>query len=202
LTRKVSSTHSIPSHPLTYKKILTGYIKKDLGEIDEVGLQKAISPHKKIKDEASVAALRMYNLALKFTKSGMLDMAINTAVKSVEAKPEMAKTHILIGFLYLETKKPDKALEAFNRAIELDPLSNDAKTGLGGALILKGDIDDAIEILESAAVTNPYPQMTYYELGKAYELKGEKDKSIEMYKKAIEKIIKKQILPASISKCK
>ena len=69
-------------------------------------------------------------------------------------------------------------------------------------MILKGDIDRAIEILDDAAVANPYPQMTYYELGKAYELKGEKDKSIEMYKKAIKKIIDKQILPSSISRCK
>ena len=43
--------------------------------------------------------------------------------------------------------------------------------------------------------------MTYYELGKAYELKGDKDKAIEMYKKAIEKIINKKILPLSVSKC-
>jgi tetratricopeptide (TPR) repeat protein len=85
--------------------------------------------------------------------------------------------------------------------VELDPNSHDAKTGMGGALILKGDIDKALEALNSAAVANPYPQMTYYELGKAYELKGDKVKSSEMYKKAIEKLIDKKILPSSISKC-
>ncbi len=63
-------------------------------------------------------------------------------------------------------------------------------------------LDEAIEILNEAAVANPYAQMTYYELGKAYELKGDSVKSMEMYKKAIEKIIHKQILPSSISKCK
>jgi tetratricopeptide (TPR) repeat protein len=43
--------------------------------------------------------------------------------------------------------------------------------------------------------------MTYYELGKAYELKGDKDESIKMYKKAIEKIIHKAVLPSSVAKC-
>lgn len=194
--------YDIPSHPLTYKTKLKGYIRKTLGEIDESKLEEVLSPHKEIKDEAELESSRLYNLALKFTDSGLHDMAINTAVKSVEAKPDMIKSHILLGFLYLEIKEEDKALEAFNKAIELDPHSNDAKTGLGGALILKGDIDKAIEVLDSAATANPYPQMTYYELGRAYELKGDKDKSIVMYKKAIEKIVKKQVLPSSISLCK
>lgn len=193
--------HDIPSHPLTYKRKLEGYVKNLLGEIDENELKEVLSSRKDSKDKASLEALRLYNLALKFTKSGMLDMAIDTAGKSVAAKPDMTKSHILLGFLYLETKEADKALEAFNRAIELDPHSHDALTGKGGALVLKDDTDAAIEILNSAAVANPYPQMTYYELGKAYEAKGDKDKSIEMYKKAIEKIIKKNILPSSVSKC-
>ena len=193
--------HGVPSHPLSYKMILEGYIKKALGEIGEAELRDIIHPHKEKKDRASLESLRLYNLALKFTRSGMLELAIDTVKKSVEAKPEMVKSHILLGFLYLETGETDKALEVFNRALELDSHSKDAKTGLGGALVLKGDTDRAIEILDDAAATNPYPQMAYYELGKAYEQKGDKDKSIEMYKKAIEKIIKKNILPSAISKC-
>ena len=194
--------YAIPGHPLSYKTRLRGFIKKTLGEIDESELEETLSPHREKKDQAALEAARLYNLALKFTDSGLLDLAINTAIRSVEAKPEKINSHILLGFLYLEMKDADNAFESFNKAIELDPQSHDAKTGLGGALILKGDIERAIEILNAAAAVNPYPQMTYYELGKAYELKGEKDKSIEMYKKAIKKIIDKQILPSSISRCK
>jgi peroxiredoxin len=193
--------YAMPSHPFTYKKILEEYIKKALGEIDEGELKEALSPHKEEPDRASLEAFRLYNLALKFTESGMIDLAVDTAIKSAEAKPDMSESHILLGFLYLQNKEADKALDSFNSALKLDPGSNDVKTGIAGALILKGEIDEAIKILEAAAVANPYPQMTYYELGRAYELKGEKDRSIEMYKKAIEKIIKKQVLPSSISKC-
>ncbi len=193
--------YDIPSHPLTYKTKLRGYIKKVLGEIDESELEETLSPHKEEKDKPAMEASRLYNLALKFTESRIFDTAVDMAVKSVNANPEMVESRILLGFLYLEIKEADKALEAFKKAVELDPNSHDAKTGLGGALILKGDIDKAIEVLNSAAVANPYPQMTYYELGKAYELKGDKARSSEMYKKAIEKLIDKKILPSSISKC-
>jgi len=194
-------SYDIPSHPLTYKTKLRGYIKKILGEIDESELEETLSPHKEEIDKSVLDASRLYNLAMKFTESRIFDTAIDMAVKSVNANPEMVESRILLGFLYLETKEADKALEAFQKAVELDPNSHDAKTGLGGALILKGAYDKAIEALNLAAVANPYPQMTYYELGKAYELKGDKAKSSEMYKKAIEKLIDKKILPASISKC-
>ena len=202
IDKKGMVSHSIPSHPLSYKKLLKAYIKKSLGELNETEVNDVLSFHVEKKDKASLEAERLYNLALKFVKSGLHDLAIDTVKKSLKANPGMAESHLLLGFLYLEVKDADKAVNEFNKALKLDPHSNDAKTGIGGALVLKGDADSAIKILKSAAAANPYPQMTYYELGKAYELKGEKDKSIEMFKKAIEKIIKKQILPSYISKCK
>ncbi len=193
--------YDIPSHPLTYKIKLDGYIRRMLGEINDEELENIMSPQKEKKDAATLEAMRLHNLAMKFVKMRMFDQAVSTAVKSVEAKPDLIEPITLLGFLYLETDEAEKALETFNKAVELAPESNDIKTGLGGALILNKEYDRAIEILEGATVANPYAQMTYYELGKAYELKGDQDKSIAMYKKAIEKIVKKQILPSSISKC-
>src|SRR4030065_996285 len=181
--------------------MLEGNLQFILGEIDEAKLKNMLSPHREEQDKSLLEAERRYNLALKFTEDKLFDQDIETAKKSIEAKPDIAKSHILLGFLLLETKEADKAVEEFNKALEIDPNSHDAKTGLGGALILKGDIEKAVKDFTAASVANPYPQMTYFELGKAYELKGEKDKAIEMYKKAMEKIIKKKVLPSSISKC-
>ncbi len=193
--------YDIAGHSLDYKITLEGNLKLILGEIDEAKLKDMISPHREEQDKALLEAERRYNLALKFTEERLFDQAIDAAKKSIEARPNIARAHVLLGFLLLETKEADKALDEFNRALTIDPASHDAKTGLGGALISKGDIDRAIEVLSVASEANPYPQMTYYELGRAYELKGEKDRAIEMYKKAIEKIIKKKVIPFSISKC-
>ncbi len=193
--------YDIPSHPLTYKIKLEGYIRKLIGEIDEEELKAVLSPQKKVKDDALLDAERNYNLAMNFVQMRLMDQAIDVAVKSVEAKPDFIKSQILLGFLYLNNNEADMALEAFDNALKIEPDSKDAKTGKGGALILKGDVGDAIELLNEAAVANPYAPMTYYELGKAYEHKGDKDNAIEMYKKAVEKIIHRKILPSSVSKC-
>ncbi|RJQ48252.1 MAG: hypothetical protein C4538_04115 [Nitrospiraceae bacterium] len=193
--------YDIPSHAPSYRNTLDGYIRQVLGEISEEELKSTLAPHREDQDKAKLEALRLYNLSLKFAQSGMLEQATDAAIKSVEAKPDMAQSHILLGFLQLENRNADSALQAFNKAVDLEPRSHDAQTGLGGALLLKGDVDRAIEVLNNAATANPYPQSTYYQLGKAYELKGDKDRAIEMYKKAMEKIIKKQILPSAISRC-
>jgi len=193
--------YDIPSHPLSYKMKLQGYVRKLIGEINEEELKLVLSPKREEKNDALLEAERKYNLAMKFVERRMMDQAIATVEQSVEAWPSMVKSHILLGFLYLDGDDADNALKSFEKALELEPDSNDAKTGKGGALVAKGDVDKAIQILNEAAVANPYAQMTYYELGKAYELKGDREKAVEMYKKAIEKILHKKILPSSVSKC-
>lgn len=195
-------SYILPGHPLTYAAALEGYIRLALGEIDKDSLTEILSPGKEDVDESANEAERRYNLALEFAGSGLSGQAIETVKKSIESKPDIAKSHILLGFLLLGNKEADQALSSFDKAIELDPDSKDAKTGLGEVYILKNELDKAIEILTSATVANPYSQKAYYDLGRAYELTGEKDRSIEMYKKAVHNILEKNLLPSSFSKCK
>ena len=198
IDRNLKLAYDLPGHSLTYKTTLEANLQYMLGEIDEKKLQDILSFHREKVDESTVLAERRYNFALKFTEAGLYEQAVGEVKKAIEAKSNIAKYHLLLGFLLLATKEGDEASQEFSRAIEIDPLSHDAKTGLGAALILKGDVDRAIEIVTAAAAENPCAEMTSYELGRAYELKGDKDKSVEMYKKAIEKIIKRHIIPASI----
>ena len=191
---------SIPGHAINYKITVEAHLKKILGEITDEKLKDILSPHRKKIDKSHLKSERMYNLALKFSDSNLIDMAADAARQSIEMQPDNARFHILLGFLLLAQKETDDALEQFNRALEILPESHDAKTGLGKSLLIKGDIDRAIEVLTEASVANPYSVITYFELGKAYELKGEKDSSIEMYKKALNRATKNIILPSSIRK--
>ncbi len=192
----------LPGHPLTYLNTLEGYIRLALGEITKEEMTTILTPANALQDEASLEAERNYNLALKFANSMLIDQSINTVKRSISAKPDLAKSHILLGFLLLENDEADLALESFNNALKIEPESNDVKTGIGEVHILKGDYDKAIDILKSATVANPYAQMAYYKLGRAYELKGEDQMSMQMYKKSVQKILKKKLLPSSLSKCK
>ena len=194
----------IPGHAVTYKTKLVGYLRYMLGEIDEMELLELISLQKKVKakSESELRAERNYNLALKFAEEGLINHAITSAESSIESEPDMSRTHILLGFLFLEIKEIELALKEFRMALELEPGSNDAKTGLGKTYILLGEIDEAIDALTAAVAANPNPYTAYYELGRAYEIKGEKNKAGEMYKRAIDGIIKDGFLYQITSQCK
>lgn len=201
IDREGKFAHAIPGHALSYKLQIDGRLRYMLGEISEEELKEYLSPEREVKDEALLKAQRRYNLALKFTGTRLYDQAIMMARQSIMAKPDFADSHVLLGFLLLETDETDGAFETFQKALEIAPASRDARTGLGSVLIAKGELDRAIKILTEAAELNPHPQRAFYELGRAYALKGEESKSAEMYKKALSNIIHKHILPSSVSRC-
>jgi len=192
----------VSSHPQNFKTLLKGYLAKALGELDDAGLQEALNKEEIVEDHASSEMNRLYNLGLKFSKTGMGDMAIMTTEKAVAAKPDAVKAHVLLGFLQLKNENVEKARVAFEEALKIDPRNRDALTGLGSVLLEQGDHEKALTVLQEALQTNPYPQWTYFELGRTYEALGDKDASIRMFKKSMEKFIEEHILPADLSRCK
>ncbi|HDH51338.1 MAG TPA: redoxin domain-containing protein, partial [Nitrospirae bacterium] len=118
-------SYDIPGHAVTYRSAVEGYVRRLLGEINDEELNGILNPHKEKKDKSALEAERRYNLALKFTESGLNDQAIDALNKSIEAKSDIAKSYILLGFLLLEDKEADAALDAFNKAIKLEPGSHD-----------------------------------------------------------------------------
>ena len=199
INKRGQVAYTLAGHALTYKKALEGHIRHVLGEIDEKTMHEMVAPRNEHTDESLLIAHSEYNLALKLTEARLFDLAARAVNRSIKSRTDISEPHVLLGFLYLEGNEADNALAEFIEALKLNPHSHDAKTGLGEALILKGDVDKAIALLNEALRTNPHPQMTYYELGRAYELKGELIKALEMYKQAIEKIIDKTILPSHLS---
>jgi tetratricopeptide (TPR) repeat protein len=192
----------IPGHALSYKIRLEGTIRFVLGQIDASQLERIISPEKRVIDQTALYAERQYNLALRFTEARLFDQAIEFVKQSIKAKPDLIKSHILLGYLYLDAKETDNAIEQFDTALQIEPSSNDARTGLGSALIEKGKADRAIKVLNEALLMNPYPERTFYELGRAYESSGDSENAISMYHKSIEIIIGDTILPSSLAHCR
>ncbi len=83
-------------------------------------------------------------------------------------------------------KNPDIAIEACNRATELDENYVDAYYHLGLAYNNKRSYDAAIQNFSKAVRLNPKHAESWNNMGLAYEAKNELDSSIESYKKAVE----------------
>ncbi|UCH81048.1 MAG: redoxin domain-containing protein [Nitrospiraceae bacterium] len=185
IDRKGKLVYAIPGHPVLYISMLDGYLQYILGDIPKEEIKAITSPQKTEADESELMAGRNYNLALKFSEAGLVNRAMKTAETAVRYKPDMIKARNLLGFFYLQTGKPDKAIQEFRKTLDTDPESFDAKAGIGMACLSQGEVDYAIQELTQAVKLDKKSSAVYYELGKAYELKGDKEKALGMYKKSL-----------------
>ncbi len=86
--------------------------------------------------------------------------------------------------LDLEEVDPNRAPEAYNRAIELNPANADAHVNLGRLLQLRGDLKRAKRHYEQALGSVRDHQLALYNLGTIYDELDEVAKAAEFYRRA------------------
>jgi tetratricopeptide (TPR) repeat protein len=83
-------------------------------------------------------------------------------------QPKNAQAWFNLGYLYDQTSRPPKAVDAFEQAVRLDPKLDPAWYGLGLALATLGRHAEAARALEEAARLQPMNGRAWYQLGMAY----------------------------------
>ncbi|MEI6575735.1 MAG: tetratricopeptide repeat protein [Bacteroidota bacterium] len=86
--------------------------------------------------------------------------------------------------IYLELKKPDKAVEEIEKLIAQDPQETKYYTVLAETYLLAGKKDEALKTYSRAEQQNPNDPFLQISLSDFYRKQGEKAKSIEMLLKA------------------
>jgi tetratricopeptide (TPR) repeat protein len=108
-------------------------------------------------DPVNAEALRV--LLTSLAELGDHEKAAKRIDSAVGAHPEAAVFHELNGrTLSAAGKPPEKAREAFDRALELDPEHVEALIGLAALLAEAGDIDAALALYDQAADLDPKDQ--------------------------------------------
>jgi len=105
--------------------------------------------------------------------------------KSSGAGGSDARTFYKIGNEHYEKGDFDKAIENYDKAIELNPEYEKAYYNRGLAFACKEDYDKAIVDIKKVIEIKPNFAEAYYILGLAYEYKQLPDKAIEAYNKAL-----------------
>ncbi len=120
-------------------------------------------------------------------KADDIDRLIASARVSVKENPTDVQPLIRLGELLINKGDLDEALSCFDKALAMNPLAHDAKTGRGIVFFRKGDLRQAEQILREALRLNPNPVKTHYELGLVYEKLGDLEKSVVEFKEGIRK---------------
>ena len=90
------------------------------------------------------------------------------------------------GSVFIMIGQMNKAIEAYSRAIALNPDYAATYYNRGAAYINKGEIDRAIKDCSKAIALNPNFAMAYNNRGNAYAKKGDFDRAVENFNKAID----------------
>jgi tetratricopeptide (TPR) repeat protein len=93
---------------------------------------------------------------------------------------------ILDGASNLNTGKPEKALEDFNRAINIDPQKAAGYLGRANALNIMGRYKECLEDYDKVLQINPKLANAYINRASAYSHLGEYEKAIVDYEKGLE----------------
>ena len=99
---------------------------------------------------------------------------------------EEASKYIINGNAYFNDGLFDKAIECYQKAIEIYPDFAGAYYNMGIAYYNKGNYEKAIECYQNAIEIYPLYARAYYNMGFAYSDKGNYEKAIECYQNAID----------------
>ncbi len=87
---------------------------------------------------------------------------------------------------YVNEKKYDKAIEAYGKALRIDPCSPVLQTELAVLYLHQNRLDPALELLEQAIRTSPDRPKPYLLLGQVYVRKGRLEDAERSFNRAIE----------------
>jgi len=147
----------------------------------------ALKNFKKASDLDPIYSERLYHLGISnYLKE---EAVIDDAIKNLEqlAKKNMHKAKDIhdLGVAYMERRMYDKAIESFNKAINIDPNYLSAFINLGFAYQYKEDYVKAIQAFEKAIILNPRSAKLYNTIGLLYDKMGKPDTAVIAYKKAV-----------------
>ncbi len=102
-----------------------------------------------------------------------------------EEFPEQAQFHAGLGYLMLELERPDEAIPAFQRALDLEPENGYRHVELAQALQAAGDEAGAIEALEQAAARALGDPWLFEAVGWGYADLARCDVAVEYFAQAL-----------------
>lgn len=99
--------------------------------------------------------------------------------------PKNYLPHIQLGGKYLQEKKLDKALEEFQKAVELKPDDAESYVRLGNVLLEKRKIEEAIQKYKKASQLKPDDPIIKNNLGVAHQELGDLTNAEKFYREAL-----------------
>jgi adenylate cyclase len=135
--------------------------------------------------------LNNWNEAKQSAEAGkdLLRRAEEALAEALEIDPTVAAAHLADGFIRRAKGDHQGALDAFDRAVQLDPNSARAYAQKANQLVIVGRAKEAPSlVLKAIALSprDPYTGMFYWVIGRAYFVTAKYDEAVVWLRKAVE----------------
>lgn len=125
----------------------------------------------------------VFTLAIgTYARNRLWHNPINLWKDCVKKSSHKARPYVNLGFAYLESGQYDKAFEATQKGIDLDPKFGGAYYNLGIIYQKMGDLDKALAMGKKSLEINPELHMAHFFLGSIYFETGRFEEAAETYK--------------------
>ena len=128
-----------------------------------------------------------FNSGLSHLREGRTDLAIEAFKDAVRKDKKNSYFHKGLGQAYSAAGQFKKAVDAFEKALDLNPYYVDVRNDLGTALILAGRREEGLDQLLRAFndPTNPSPELSSRNLGQAYFESGQYSHALNWYRTSL-----------------
>jgi tetratricopeptide (TPR) repeat protein len=131
------------------------------------------------KAQVLLNRLQSSSNTLRKNKEALLKQAGAECSMALATDPNLPEAYNILGRVYKEEGRLDKAEEAFNTAIRGDKNYSEAYSGLGMVQLDAGRAGESIAAFKQATVLNTGNSTAHYGLGRAYLKQGMVDEAIK-----------------------
>jgi tetratricopeptide (TPR) repeat protein len=109
---------------------------------------------------------------------------LNALKKAVEENPRDVTSLTRLGNMYMDAGMPDRAVQYYRTALEVEPANVDVRTDLGSCLQRMGKAAEAIKEFEQSIATDPKHWKSWFNIGIVcmYDL-GDYDRALSAFQK-------------------
>jgi type IV pilus biogenesis/stability protein PilW len=120
-------------------------------------------------------------------KEDVLPKSIGVEEEGGKARPLTSEVlnHFNLGVQFYNEREIPKAIQAYQRAIELDPSYIEAYNNLGIIYQELGDFENALKVYQKAIEINPRYEKAYNNLGILFYLQDRYEEALESFQKAL-----------------
>ena len=105
--------------------------------------------------------------------------------EALNLSDDKSKVYFSLGQSYSDANLPEQAMQAYDKALEIDPNHWESVYGRGHELFVQGKVDESIKLLKVAEKMAPKPGNVYWSLSMAYCKKKNGKKALAYYLKLL-----------------